>query len=225
MNNLSFHDLVRLRHSSRGFLPKAVPHEAIVRILQDAQQSPSNCNMQPWNVHIVSGDSKTNLSEKLISAFKNEQFSPDFNFDSSDFEGRYQERRLEQAKAYYDGLGVDRKDKAGRMQANLQNFNFYNAPHVALLFMPSFGDPVRVAGDLGIYSQTFLLSLTANGLSGVPQGALGMFAGIIREHLNLSDDYKLLFGISFGYEDKNDPNNSVLRERDPIEANVTFHSF
>lgn len=38
----------------------------------------------------------------------------------------------------------------------------YGAPHVALLFMPSFGDNVRVGGDMGIYGQTFWLSLTAH---------------------------------------------------------------
>ena len=52
------------------------------------------------------------------------------------------------------------------------NYSFFNAPHVALLFMPSFGDNVRVGSDIGMYGQTFLLSLAARGRGGIPQTSL-----------------------------------------------------
>ena len=223
MNNLSFHDVVRLRHSCRAFLANEVPEDIIVSVLEDAQLAPSNCNTQPWEVHIVSGAMQKQLSEKLINAYKNNDYSLDFSFDTNDFPGRYKERQFAQGKAYYEGLGVIRDDKAGRETANLKNYLFYNAPHVALLFMPSVGDNVRVAGDIGMYGQTFLLSLTAHGLAGVPQKVLGMFADVIREHLGLSNEMKMLFGVSFGYEDKDAEGNTILMERDPISSNVIFH--
>jgi nitroreductase len=103
------------------------------------------------------------------------------------------------------------------------NFSFFNAPHVALLFMPPIGDCVRVAGDLGMYGQPFLLSLAARGLGGVPQTVLGLYADTIRGTLGISNELKLLFGISFGYPDEGATANRSRMRRDPFSANVTFH--
>ena len=183
MDKKSFYDTVRERHSCRGFLSDEIPQDIIDSVLIDAQFSPSNCNTQPWNVHIVSGQKQKVLSKKLILAHNKELFNPDFTFDTNAFSGRYKEKMFAQGKAYYQGLGILREDREGRDIANLKNFNFYNAPCVALLFMPIVGDCVRIASDIGMYAQTFLLSLTAHGLSGVPQTVLGFYPDIIREHL------------------------------------------
>lgn len=224
MNEPSFSDVVRQRHSCRGFLSREVPGTILKAVLEDAQHAPSNCNTQPWAVHIVSGEKLHKLTEILIEAHNAGQFSPDFSFDTAHFNGRYKERQFLQGKAYYEGLGVVREDKAGRDEANLKNYRFYGAPHVALLFMPAVGDNVRVAGDIGMYGQTFLLSLTAHGLAGVPQTVLGFFADTIRTYLGIPEDYKMLFGISFGYEDENALAGNIKMDRDNISSNVTFHS-
>jgi nitroreductase len=50
-----FRDVIRDRHSVRSFLPEPVPDAVIRAVLEDAQLAPSNCNTQPWQVHIVSG--------------------------------------------------------------------------------------------------------------------------------------------------------------------------
>lgn len=104
------------------------------------------------------------------------------------------------------------------------NYSFFGAPQVALLFMPSFGDDVRVGGDIGMYGQTFLLSLAARGLGGIPQTALGFFAGMIREVLDIPENLKMLFGISFGYPDDAAPGNRMRMDRVPVAESATFHS-
>lgn len=222
-DELSFKEVVRLRKSTRGFLSEPVPAEIITSVLEDAQQAPSNCNTQPWNTHIVSGDKLKELSAAIVQARNAEQYTPDFSFDEAAFYGRYSERQKAQGKAYYEGLGVVRDDQEGRRAAADQNLTFFNAPHAAFLFMPSFGDNVRVAGDIGMYGQTFLLSLTDHGLAGLPQTYLGSFAGTIREVLGISDEFKMMFGISFGYADPDAPGNTIKLGRDPISSNVTFH--
>jgi len=90
--------------------------------------------------------------------------------------------------------------------------------------MPSFGDDVRVAGDIGMYAQTFLLSLTAHGLGGIPQTMLGFWADTIRELLGIDPSLKMLFGISFGYPDKAASANRYRIDKAPIEQSVTFHN-
>jgi nitroreductase len=220
---LSFAETVRARRSYRDFLSTPVPHELIQRVLEDAQFAPSNCNTQPWNTHIVSGAARERLSRALHEANDAGRLSPDFSWDEVAFLGRYDERRREQGKFYYESLGVTRDDQEARRRAGAKNFSFFNAPHVALLFMPAIGDSVRVAGDLGMYGQTFLLSLAARGLGGVPQTVLGLYAETIRETLGISSELKLLFGISFGYPNEESSANRTRIGRDPVSASVSWH--
>jgi nitroreductase len=218
-----FKDILLSRKSCRGFLETPVPDEMITSVLDDAKLSPSNCNTQPWETHIVSGDKLKELSEALLRENEAERLSPDFSFDMNEYHGRYQERYFNLGKTMYEGFDVKREDKEGRREVSDLNYKFFNAPHIAIPFMPSFGDNVRVGGDIGMYGQTFLLSLTAHGLAGIPQTSLGFFAGTIREILNVPNDLKMLFGISFGYADPNAPGNSFKLGRDPITSNVTFY--
>ncbi|CDQ40993.1 MULTISPECIES: nitroreductase [Virgibacillus] len=219
-----FQKLVRSRSSIRGFKSTPVNSETITEVLEDAQFTPSNCNTQPWDVHIVSGNIKDELSRKILEANRNGQHTADFSFDTKDYYARYSERQIEQAIAYQQAMGIDRNDREGRMRVVNLNYEFFHAPHVAFLFMPSFGDNVRVAADIGMYGQSFLLALAARGLGGVPQTSLGFFANQVRESLDISEDMKLLFGISFGYPDEDFPGALMRVGRDSVNKSVAFHS-
>lgn len=220
----NFHDVIRARHSVRSFLPKPVPEPVLRSVLEDAQHSPSNCNTQPWEIHIVSGAKRDALSRALLAADEQGRLTPDFSFSTSDFHGVYKERSSAQGAAYYQALGISREAYDERRTASLRNLEFFNAPHAALLFMPVMGDNVRVAGDIGMYAQTLLLSLTAHGLGGIPQTMLGFYADTIREVLGIDPSLKMLFGISFGYPDESSPANSYRIAKAPIEESVTFHT-
>ncbi|MFC4563417.1 nitroreductase [Nocardiopsis mangrovi] len=220
----SFTDIVRARRSVRGFVPDPVPAADIRAVLEDAQRAPSNCNTQPWQVHIVSGARRDALSARLLEADRDGRTSPDFSFDYADFgDGTYRRRAREQGAAYYRSLGVERSDAHGRHAAALRNLEFFDAPHVALLFMPRFGDGVRVAGDMGMYAQTFLLALQARGLAGIPQTMLGFYADVVREALGIQPEMKLLFGVSFGWPDPQGPANRYRMGRVPLHESVVAH--
>jgi len=219
----SFHDVVRSRHSVRSFRPDPVPEAVIRSVLEDAQRAPSNCNTQPWQAHIVSGTARDTLSQALLAADEAGRLTPDFTFSFSDFRGVYRDRSMSQGAAYYQAMGVSREAYDERRTASLRNLKFFDAPHAALLFMPVFGDSVRVAGDVGMYAQTFLLSLTAHGLGGIPQTMLGFYADTVRKELNIEPTLKMLFGISFGYPDETSAANSYRINKAPIEESVTFH--
>ena len=96
----------------------------------------------------------------------------DFSWDETAFPAALDTRRREQGRSYYQALGIARGDMTARKDALLRNLEFFNAPHVAFLFLPAVGDCVRVASDIGMYAQTMLLSLTARGFAGVPQTLL-----------------------------------------------------
>lgn len=220
---MSFNEIVRNRHSVRAFNKEAVDQALIMSVLDDARMAPSNCNTQPWLTHVVSGQKIIELGDLLTSDNEKENFTPDFTFEEKAFVGALAERRKSHGKLYYEALGVRRGDMEARKKASARNFRFYGAPHVALLFMPSIGDNVRVGSDVGMYAQTFLLSLVSKGLGGVPQTVIGFFAGSIREFLGISDEHKMLFAISFGYPDLSASVNSVRTDRAPLEESVFFH--
>lgn len=219
----SFQDVVRRRHSVRSFLSDPVPEAVLRAVAEDAQLAPSNCNTQPWQVHIASGAKRDEVSRAIFAADEAGHYTPDFSFAIEDFEGVCNQRAKDQGAAYYQAIGVAREAIEDRRTAARYNLEFFGAPHVALLFMPSVGDNVRVASDIGMYGQTFLLSLTAHGLGGIPQTMLGFYAGTIREVLGIDPSLKMLFGISFGFPDMDAAANRYRIGKAPIEDSVTFH--
>jgi nitroreductase len=215
-------EAIRLRRSVRGFLPDEVPEVTLREVFELAQWSPSNCNVQPWTPHVVSGEALKRLRGALVAAgVRDEPIKPDWPADGK-FTDVYRERQVDAAQKLYGAMGVERSDMVGRKMAYIRNHAFFDAPHAVLIFMPEPFD-TREAADIGMYAQTLMLALTARGIASCAQGALGLFPEIIREHLGIPARYKLLFGISFGYEDRNVKANAARVGRAPIDDAIRFH--
>ncbi len=220
---LSFEETVRQRRSVRRFLPQSVPDPLLREVLEEAQMAPSNCNTQPWVVHIARGETLRRISQAILPKWDAQQLSLDFSFAYADFPGIWSERQKKQGSDYYRAMGVSREDAEQRDAIARNNLTFFGAPHAAFLFMPVIGDNVRAGGDVGMYAQTFMLSLASRGIASVPQTVLGMFAEDVKRELGVSNEFKLFFGISFGYADLSSPASTYRIGRVPIEECVTFH--
>ena len=186
-----------------------------------ALRAPSNCNTQPWFVHIVTGDKLEKLRESLPMAFATGDVAPDFPYEGV-YDGVYKDRQYGAAKALYDALGIPREEKAKRQEWFLGNFRFFDAPAVAFFMLPD-GFGLREACDLGMFTQTVMLGLTAQGLGSCPQTALGFMSKQIREVIDIPEHHKLMFGLSFGYP-VDTPINDVVTDRTDLSSAVTFHS-
>ena len=216
----TFLNIVANRRSMRAFKPDPVPRAVIEAVMGGAQQAPSNCNTQPWFVHVVTGDTLEQLRATLPSQFAAGEMALDFPYDGQ-YDGVYKERQYASATALYDALGISRDEKAARNEWFMRNFTFFDAPAVAFFTLPSqFG--LREACDLGMYAQTVMLGLVAHGLGSCPQTSLGFMANVIRPALGLGDHEKLMFGLSFGYPTET-PVNQVQTERAALHDVVTFH--
>ena len=216
----TFLNIVANRRSMRAFKPDPVPRAVIEAVMGGAQQAPSNCNTQPWFVHVVTGDTLEQLRATLPTQFAAGEVALDFPYDGQ-YDGVYKERQYASATALYDALGISRDEKAARNEWFMRNFTFFDAPAVAFFTLPSqFG--LREACDLGMYAQTVMLGLVAHGLGSCPQTSLGFMANVIRPALGLGDHEKLMFGLSFGYPTET-PVNQVQTERAALHDVVTFH--
>jgi nitroreductase len=216
-----FDQTVARRRSLRAFLPQPVDRETLEAVFSVAQRAPSNCNTQPWIVHVASGEVLKKLRRVMPGKFMAGEISMDFPYDGQ-YDGVYKERQYGAAEALYDSVSIARADKAGRHEQFMRNFIFFDAPHVAFMFLPEpFG--LREAADLGMYAQTLMLAMTAHGLGSCPQTALSFQADFIRETLGVDSGNKLLFGISFGYPDPDAPANTCATDRAALSDTVTFH--
>ena len=216
-------DAVYARHSVRGFLDKEVPEDVLNRLFEIAQQAPSNCNVQPWKVYIASGELKERLKKQMLeNTTTGVKSNPDYEY-RSDFENEHRVRQVECAIALYTKMGIGRGDKEGRMRAALRNFEYFDAPYIAFIGMdPKFGVPVAL--DVGMWAQTLMLTMVAFGLHSCPMGTMRNYPDLVREAFDIQDGTKILFGISFGYEDEAVPANETRTTRDDISANIFFRS-
>jgi len=214
--------IVATRKSTRAFKPDPVDQMILDRVFNVSLRAPSNCNTQPWQVHVASGDAVEKLRERLPTEFMSGNFTLDFPY-AGQYEGVYKDRQYAAAHALYDAMGIQREEKDKRQAAFMRNFSFFDAPHVAFLFLPEpFG--LREACDLGMYAQTLMLSMVAHGLACCPQTALSFMAGQVRDMLAIDAGNKLLFGISFGYELEQDLSNQCHTERADLADVVHFHT-
>jgi nitroreductase len=217
----AFADIIRERRSIRAFLPEPVSSELMDKVFDLANCAPSNCNTQPWLVHVASGAPLESLRQHIPDAMRGGQITMDFPYEPK-YSGIYRERQVGAAEAMFKVMGIQREDKIKRNESFMRNFTFFDAPHVAFIFIPEhFG--LREAADIGMYAQSLMLSLTAHGLGCIPQTALSFHADIVRKTLDVDNAQKLLFGISFGYTDRNAPVNQCRTNRASVKDNVIFH--
>ena len=214
-------ELLGERYSCRAYRPDPVPRSTIDRILTAAQRTASWCNSQPWQVVIASGEAKEKFrkliyAEAASGAGDNHDFTP-----PREYLGVYQERRRESGFQLYNTLGIARGDKAAYGRQALENYNFFGAPHVAVIHTD---EALGIYGaiDCGAYVGNFLLAAQALGLGTIPQAALARHSGLIRRHFGLADDRRVVCGISFGFPDRENKINSYRTSRAGIADTAVF---
>src|SRR6201992_1058706 len=214
-------ELLGERYSVRAFLPKPVPRETIEHALTVAQRTASWCNSQPWEVVIASGEAKERFRKAIYTeAASGAPQSGDFPCPR-EYLGVYLERRRESGFQLYNTLGIPRGDKAAYAKQALENYNFFGAPHVAVIH---HDEPVGVYGaiDCGAYVGNFMLAAQALGLGTIPQAALARQSGLIRRHFDIGEDRRVVCGISFGYADRDHRINSYRTSRAGVAEAAVF---
>ncbi|MGA7804450.1 nitroreductase [Bradyrhizobium sp.] len=214
-------DLLSQRFSCRAFRPEPVPRATIERMLTAAQKTASWCNSQPWRLEITSGEATEKFREVMYGvASSGQPNSGDFPFPR-EYRGVYLERRRESGFQLYNSLGIARGDKAAYAKQALENFNFFGAPHVAIVHTD---EALGVYGaiDCGGYLTSFMLAAQALGIASIPQAALAFHAAVVRRHFGLGDDRRVVCGISFGYPDRDHKANSYRTSRADTADTVRF---
>ena len=221
MSAADFEQLVRARRSVRGYLPEPVPQDVLRKVFEVARWSPSGTNVQPWHVCVASGDVVEKLREGFLARFDAGEKARTDHAPDGKTGAPWQDRKRACARALYGAMGIEWEDRAGRARAARRNYEFFGAPHAVFLGMHEvFG--TQTASDVGMFAQTLMLSMHTHGIASCPQGTLRDYPDLVREVFGLEPEIKILFGISFGYEDPEIPANGARTERAPLDETVAF---
>lgn len=145
-------DGIETRRSCRAFKSTPVPRETIERILKAARMSPSFQNTQPWEVAVVTGEKKEELSERLLKlAEQGVTPSPDMPTPRG-WPPELDKRARDNAAARSRVLGIERLNEQQRKENRLLNYRFYGAPCVLLLFMENSLTSWSTF-DMGLFAQ------------------------------------------------------------------------
>ena len=169
-----------------------VPREVLERVLSAAAWSPSGSNIQPWNTYVVTGALLDELRRAPSSAW------PTATLDEREYQmyppalkSPYGERRSAFGKERYSALGIAREDWEARQRAAIANWNCFGAP-AALFCYIDCDLGVAQWADVGMYLQTVMLLLRAEGLHSCPQMAWSQVRETVAEVLSHRTDYPLL---------------------------------
>ncbi|KAF9078351.1 nitroreductase [Rhodocollybia butyracea] len=205
------------RHSARRFLDKPVPKDILQRALNLATHAPSNSNIQPWRLYILSGPAADRLKKALIV-----EASSDAVPEIPPLPNAYKHFRSELGKEVYgEGLGIPRDDAEGRRAAVLRNYDFFGAPMAAIVCMDSTLSRVD-AMTVGMYLQTLLLALTEEGVGSCVEVSVAGYPGVIRKTVGIPQETDIICGIAIGYEDESMKVNQLRSTRISVDESTVI---
>ena len=213
------------RRSLRAFLPTPVPRETIEQILAVASRAPSGTNTQPWQVYVLSGAAKTELSRKIVAAYddpaQRATHVEEYAYYPTEWKSPFIDRRRKIGWDLYSLLQIGKTDKARMHAQHARNYAFFDAP-IGLIFTI---DRVMRQGswlDYGMFLQSVMVAARARGLDTCPQAAFTQFHRLISEHVGAPDNEQVVCGMSLGHADPAAVENTLVTEREPVSGFTRF---
>lgn len=221
---MQFDHVLRQRRSVRAFKPDPVPLSVVKELLEDARRAPSGTNIQPWKVHVVAGEVRDRLVAEVLAHRETNPTDHSAEFPRAVRPDVYTQRARALGKAMYGLIGIPKGDKAANWAQWGRNYKFFDAP-VGLIFTIDKALDQMSFLDTGMFIQNLLLSAWARGLGTCPQGAWNNYWTVTRRVLEVPQNEWIVCGVSLGWADESQPVNSLVAEREPVEAFATFHGF
>lgn len=210
---------IRERRSVRAFLDQPVERELVETVLEVARWAPSGANTQPWDVRVVTGDTKARITKALLEAReKGVPEHPDYQYYPVEWFEPYKTRRMGLGVAMYSTQGARRN----RAESWNNNYRFFGAP-VGLLFFIHKDLAKGSWMDYGMFIQNVMLAARALGLETCCQASISDYPDEIREILGIGPERLLACAMSLGYPDWSAPINGFARNRAPVSEFAVFY--
>jgi nitroreductase len=220
-------DALAARISTRAYLDTPVREAQLRELLGLAARAPSGGNLQPWQVHVVTGAAR----QSVIDAVRTTQATHPFGEPELEYQiypkpiiDPWRARRFACGEAVYAAMDIPREDKMARLVHVARNFEFFGAP--VGLFVSIHRDMQEGQwSDLGMFIQSFLLAATEAGLGTCAQEAWSIYPKTVKTAVGIPEDFTLFCGIALGHADPDAPINTARTARADVDEFARFAGF
>lgn len=218
---------MRSRRSVRAFLPTPVDRATVQELLELASRSASGSNIQPWKVHVCTGEVRERLSATILQALDRDgpgAYQREWNYYPVNWREPYIGRRRRIGWGLYGLLGIAKGDYEATERQRRENYRFFGAP-VGLVFTLDQDLEIGSWLDLGIFLGSLMVAARGHGLDTCAQAAFADFHTLIRPILGIPDTEIVICGMALGHADPDAVVNRLATERAPVAEFATFQGF
>ena len=216
-------DALNTRITVRQFLDKAVPDDVLNTLLTTALRSPSGGNLQPWKIHVMTGDTLANFKKEAVEiTLSGKTEEPTYAAYPSPLWEPQRSWRYKLGEDMYAKLGIPRENKMGRLVWFAQNAKFFEAP-VGIIITGDKRLDMPQHMDIGIFIQSLMLLAREAGLHTAPQGWWRNWTSVCHKYLDIAETDEVLVGMSLGYGDPSANVNNLYADRASLDEVTTFY--
>jgi nitroreductase len=218
-------DAIKSRMSCRAFLATPVSLELIRSMLETAKQAPSGGNLQPWQVHVLTGaplqDFLGRVRRQLGDLPQGE--GTEYPIYPPKLKEPYRSRRFKCGEDLYATICVPREDKSRRLAQFARNYELFGAPAL-LFFVIDRQMGADQWADVGMFMQNIMLLAREHGLHTCAQESWASWHRTVAEFIGLSSELMLFCGLALGFRDDAAPINRLRTDRASLEEFASFHT-
>ncbi|MGW4381459.1 nitroreductase [Kitasatospora sp. NPDC004531] len=203
---MDVYEAVDSRRAVRAFSDEPVPKEVLERVLTAATRAPSSGNLQPWQLYVVTGEPLAELKRTATArALAGDPGDGrEYPMYPEGLASPYLDRFAAAAAQRYEALGIERDDPDRPRKIAALNAEAFGAPAVLFCYLDRTMGPGQWA-DAGMYLQTVMLLLRAEGLHSCPQVMWTVYRETVSRAVGADDGLVLFCGVSVGFEQEGVP--------------------
>ena len=220
---MNVQEAIKSRKSVRKFKKRKVSMKTIKEIIKLASYSPSGSNTQPWNIHVLTGQSLLDFTKKIKKEFLLN--GNNLKLERLNYMEKYREpylsRRRKVGWDLYQILNIKKGDYNKTKEFHSQNYEFFGAP-VGIIFSIEKDLGWMSWLDYGMFLQNMCLAARSFGLHTCSQAAWGLVYKKANKILKIKKNLTIHCGMALGYIDQNAKVNSLNTEREEINSFCKF---
>jgi nitroreductase len=212
-------EAIEARHSVRDFLPKPVPKEVVMKIMEAATRSPSGGNGQPWEIFVASGATMERIRKAYQERAQGAPGGPPPGPPGPPPPAFIRERMNTIRTERMGLLGLDPADPASGKVFMEWGARLYGAPAMAVICMDQ---ALSSYLDMGLLIQTICLAAQHFGVDSMIAGSMVSRPDVLRQELGIPESLKIVTSIGLGYANPDSIINTYRSPRRPIEEVVRY---
>ncbi|MBO3674431.1 nitroreductase [Streptomyces sp. NEAU-YJ-81] len=198
---MDVYEAVNSRQAVRAFSDEPVHKEVLARVLAAATRAPSSGNLQPWHAYVLAGEPlaelKRRATARVLAGDPGDE--REYPIYPAELTSPYLDRFSAAAAQRHDAMGIERNDPDRSVKLAALNAEAFGAPVVLFCYLDRTMGPGQWA-DAGMYVQTVMLLLRAEGLHSCPQVFWSMYRKTVSQMVGADDGLELFCGVSMGFE-------------------------